>query len=207
MKYMIISDLHLGDGSNADDFGNNDDKLIKLIKKENPDKLILNGDIFECWQFKMRKIEIAHKKIIDFFNSIDTIYIKGNHDYSLFGRLEYVINTDQKKILITHGFQNDPLMTNRFIRFGVYLVGLVERIFPNIDNIFSKSKQDSNIEKNAMKYAKTKLKKYDQVILGHTHKAGKFLDKKYINDGSCIDGKFDYHIITTSLTNMSFIRY
>ena len=55
MRILCISDLHMGNGLRGDDFGDNDTKLLKWIWKMQPHEVILVGDIFELWQFKMRR--------------------------------------------------------------------------------------------------------------------------------------------------------
>ena len=130
-------------------------------------------------------------------NSKNTIFIRGNHDYTLFGKLSYTFVENDRVVHVTHGFQNDKGMTNPFARLGVWLVGWVEKVFPNIENVFSTSKLGDDIVKNTTAYATTLLKtgKYDQVVLGHTHNKGEFKCGAYLNCGTCQHGKFDYIII------------
>ena len=68
---LVISDLHLADGTGTDDFGNfgvtseRENNLINFINSYNPGKIIANGDIYELWQVKMKKIKIAHPKMLN----------------------------------------------------------------------------------------------------------------------------------------------
>jgi len=192
-KLLVINDLHLGDGSKADDFGDNDMNLISWIRHINPDNIILNGDIFELWQFGLHSIEEKHSVILKWIEeTYKPIYIKGNHDYTLTGRSRYVItlkNGDQ--IYIAHGHQSDNLMKNPISRFFTWCVGKIELLFPNIDNIWAKSKVAYN---KAYNYAVDILGLgYNNVILGHTHQVrlGNVISPRgYWNSGCCINGKF-----------------
>ncbi len=107
MKYLILSDLHVGDGSAKDDFYY-DDELVELLKgyQDKSVTLILNGDILELVESQAVKelgmisffelieklephvidsIVENHQKafsaIRDFAKRNPVIYIAGNHDY------------------------------------------------------------------------------------------------------------------------------
>lgn len=75
----VISDVHLGT------YGCHADELIAYLSSIQPDKLILNGDIVDVWQFSKRYFPAAHlrviKKIIGMAsNGTEVFYITGNHD-------------------------------------------------------------------------------------------------------------------------------
>ena len=85
-KYIIFSDMHLGDRGKADDFRQNDSALLEALKKYKADgfDLILLGDIEELWQFDFNKIferycESIYKAIRDFGDE-HVIRVFGNHD-------------------------------------------------------------------------------------------------------------------------------
>jgi hypothetical protein len=58
-KYVIISDLHMGDGGEADDFWKNKDTMLRALEhyKKNGFKLILLGDVEELWEFDIGEIK------------------------------------------------------------------------------------------------------------------------------------------------------
>jgi predicted phosphodiesterase len=141
----------------------------------------------------------------------EVIRIKGNHDYSLFGKMKAELVTDSgKKILITHGFQNDPWMTNPISRFATWCFGRIERLIPGANNIFGTSKRITN---KASDYAFEQLKKYDVVVLGHTHEVGmRFysMDERgrtplYVNSGCCCDGKIEGILIDTKTDEIKIV--
>ena len=79
---VVISDLHLGTyGCKAQDISN-------YLKSIAPQMLILNGDIFDGWQFSKRYFPVAHMQVIKEIMKLMShgsrvIYITGNHDEML----------------------------------------------------------------------------------------------------------------------------
>ena len=79
---VVISDVHLGT------YGCHADELIAYLNSIQPQKLILNGDIIDIWQFSKRYFPPSHlkvlKKIIGMAsNGTEVTYITGNHDEML----------------------------------------------------------------------------------------------------------------------------
>jgi len=82
IEVVVISDAHLGT------YGCHADELIAYLNSIQPEKLILNGDIIDIWQFSKRYFPPSHlkvlKKIIGMAsNGTEVIYITGNHDEML----------------------------------------------------------------------------------------------------------------------------
>ena len=85
-KYVIISDVHLGDGRGADDLRENEETLTTALDhyREQGYQLILLGDIEEFWQFDLENIlrrydETVYKAIRAFGD--DRVHrVFGNHD-------------------------------------------------------------------------------------------------------------------------------
>ncbi|MBT8179662.1 MAG: UDP-2,3-diacylglucosamine diphosphatase, partial [Eudoraea sp.] len=78
----VISDVHLGT------YGCHADELIAYLSSIEPDKLILNGDIVDIWQFSKRYFPAAHLRVIRKIigmasNGTEVFYITGNHDEML----------------------------------------------------------------------------------------------------------------------------
>jgi hypothetical protein len=57
-KYVMMSDIHLGDGGQADDLQNNERVLLDALSYYSGDgyTLVLLGDIEELWQFGLEAI-------------------------------------------------------------------------------------------------------------------------------------------------------
>lgn len=123
-KTIVVSDVHLGsEGSKAKE-------LVRFLKKNSCDLLILNGDIIDGWQLK--KSGTWKKKHTRFFKIIlqmiendktQVIYTRGNHDdfldqilpfeignfkivkefyYESFGKKYYVVHGDVFDSITSH---------------------------------------------------------------------------------------------------------
>jgi len=113
VEVLVLSDIHLGTkGCRAEE-------LLKYLNSIQPQKVILNGDIVDIWQFKKRYWPKSHMRIIKHFTSllskgIPIYYITGNHDELLrkfegftLGKLSIVnkliLNINGKKAWVFHG--------------------------------------------------------------------------------------------------------
>jgi UDP-2,3-diacylglucosamine pyrophosphatase LpxH len=123
-KTIVISDVHLGTS------GSKVKELIRFLRHNTCDTLILNGDIIDGWQ--LRKSGKWKKKHTRFFRLImklmasydtEVIYLRGNHDDFLdqiipitFGRFrllhDYVYESKGKKYYVVHGDIFDSITTN-----------------------------------------------------------------------------------------------
>jgi len=99
-KIIVISDLHVGDASGADDFhtSGNDLKFLKFLNwlenQEEVKELIIAGDFFELWQCKIEKSLQVYVEIWSVMNKLASkgksiIFIPGNHDSLPFAKLCY----------------------------------------------------------------------------------------------------------------------
>lgn len=123
-KTIIVSDIHLGTkGSKAKE-------LVRFLRKNPCEKLILNGDIIDFWQLKKNgKWKKKHTrffkiviKMMQKFNT-EVIYLRGNHDDLLdnimpfsIGNLsilpDYYLYSNNKKFWVVHGDIFDSVTTN-----------------------------------------------------------------------------------------------
>jgi UDP-2,3-diacylglucosamine pyrophosphatase LpxH len=123
-KTIIISDVHLGTRNSKAK------ELVRFLKTNTCEKLLLNGDIIDGWQ--LRKGSKWKKKHTRFFRVIlkmlekhdtEIIYIRGNHDDFLdnlipfsFNRLtivkDYYLTSGEKKFFVLHGDIFDSITTN-----------------------------------------------------------------------------------------------
>ncbi|MGS2761529.1 UDP-2,3-diacylglucosamine diphosphatase [Sinomicrobium sp. M5D2P9] len=113
VEIVVISDVHLGT------YGCHAGELLSYLNSINPEKLILNGDIIDIWQFRKRYFPKKHlqviKKIIDLSTKgTQVFYITGNHDEMLrkfsdvtMGNIaivdKLILKLDGKKAWIFHG--------------------------------------------------------------------------------------------------------
>lgn len=123
-RTIVISDVHLGtQGSKAKE-------LVRYLKMNTCDNLILNGDIIDGWQLK--RSGVWKKKHTRFFKRIlkmieeystNVYYLRGNHDDFLdsilpltMGRIQILkdmtIESNGKKFYVVHGDIFDSITTN-----------------------------------------------------------------------------------------------
>ena len=79
---LVISDVHLGT------YGCHAKELHRYLKSIKPDKVVLNGDIIDIWQFSKRYWPKSHMKVIKqlmewISKGVEIYYITGNHDEML----------------------------------------------------------------------------------------------------------------------------
>ena len=88
---IFISDLHINDGSPADDFGpaggSADEDLLVAVRgwREEGEQVCLAGDTFNLWQSLLRDIFRAHGPVIRELFSIVKVQVLGNHDWAMCG--------------------------------------------------------------------------------------------------------------------------
>ncbi len=123
-KTIVISDVHLGTKASKAK------ELVRFLKSNTCDKLILNGDIVDGWRLKKNgKWKKKHTrffkvliKMIDKFNT-EVIYIRGNHDDFLDNmmpltignltiRKDYLHKSNGKNYYVLHGDVFDTITTN-----------------------------------------------------------------------------------------------
>jgi UDP-2,3-diacylglucosamine pyrophosphatase LpxH len=119
---VVLSDIHLGT------YGCKARELLTYLRSVKPKTLILNGDIFDIWQFSKRYFPKSHLKIIKYLTTLLTrgttvYYITGNHDELLrkFNGLELgglrivnklLLELDGQKAWFFHGDVFDVTMVH-----------------------------------------------------------------------------------------------
>jgi predicted phosphodiesterase len=196
-KHVIISDTHMGDGGDADDFHLNEPALLSALEHYHREgyNLILLGDVEEFWQFDLDAItrrynRSVYAKIRDFGE--DRVYrIFGNHDYE-WGGFQDPIKQSSKMlgladealkmkdrlgnilILLVHGHQGS-IDSDKFSWFSRFFVRIFRGIEPlaKLSGLYghgaaTKSPVAGDYEKTY--YAWGKDRKI-LVICGHSHRA------------------------------------
>lgn len=172
IEIAVISDVHLGT------YGCHADELIAYLNSIKPNKLILNGDIIDIWQFSKRYFPSTHLKILKKIigmasNGTEVYYITGNHDEMLrkftdtsMGNFHIInkltLNLDGKKAWIFHGDVFDVSIQNakwlaKLGGYGYDLLILINRVVNWCLNKlgrekYSLSKKIKNSVKGAIKY-------------------------------------------------------
>ena len=203
-KYLVMSDIHLGDGGNADDLRHNKNTLIKLLEyyKNKGFKLILLGDIEELWQFDIEEIVNQYQK--DIYTKIkefgkNRVYrVFGNHDLDWHLRDPIQINghkwavealkmrdkDDKACILMIHGHQGsiesdkNSWISRIFVkRIWKPLEPLAVKLRLYGNQAATKSPIAKDYERVVYSWAK---KNKIIVICGHSHRAI-YASKSYID--------------------------
>lgn len=125
----VISDLHLGDGTRSDSFGQKRDVLRDLLKEvqQHNGHLVIAGDLIDFHQgWSIDRVITAHavlfRELSEFAKNVGVTYIWSHLDYDLsyFEELFlfqtcssiHIPATDiAPSIRIEHGFQYDPTIT------------------------------------------------------------------------------------------------
>jgi predicted phosphodiesterase len=230
MKILIVSDLHIAASDAMGTFGWNQDDFIaamETVRKSHAiDRVVLNGDTFDLYKSAYKDIAARNRLLVHYLTSIKAVFIKGNHDRTLpFGQ-EYfgIINSKGEKVYIEHGHRGDFIngtaagrwVGGMFYKFLKLLVriplarALYYAVLAHDEGFKGHGKY------NSYKYLRHAVKlhrKYDVVILGHTHKIEihntyrKSSHKRYFNSGSCSFGRFQGIVLDTETIEHSMIRF
>ena len=215
MKTYISSDLHIGFEES------NYPKIVEFfdIVKNDADKLILIGDIFDLWRCPVETIvgeepyKTAYEAIVSTAHRVPTRIVFGNHDYNLQRKMNvpYVTVSDDfvdDNIFFCHGWRFDVLQ-----RFGSFAyMWLVDR-FPYLYQRFFRS--PSRIPRGEYARADLTTKIHDEarrfinkhtfsyLAMGHTHDP--VIDGKLIDAGDMIDS-LSYVVIEDGVPELRRMR-
>ena len=198
-KYAVMSDVHLGDGGQADNFHHNEQALMTSLKyyRDKNYSLVLLGDIEDLWQFDLEKILDRYGssiyKLIRTFPPGQVHRVFGNHD-SEWGAppdpirnepgksqgapegLKLVDGTGKPCIFLVHGYQGTT-ESDKYAwisRFAVRALAPVEWIgrLVGIEGAANPSSPDSQVPDNfeVIRYSWAKKKRL-LLICGHSHRA------------------------------------
>lgn len=188
-KTLFISDVHLGSR------GSNPDKLLKLLKKEQPKEIFLVGDIIDGWLMKKRFYWTTEstdviRKLLKLSNKGTKItYITGNHDDFLrlyspfdFGNIQILDEVEWNGYLITHGDKYDGVVKLKWLgilgSIGYEIAIYIDRTLKKMGYQKSFSKTLKNKVKGAVKFItdferqlgyQAHIRGLDGVICGHIH--------------------------------------
>jgi len=206
-KYLIVSDIHLGDKDCKAE------TLLKVLKENKTKTIIIAGDLFD--HHNLHRLNKTHWKVLSKLRKLSKkckiIYLIGNHCFLkaefmsiLLGfncKDEHIIELKNEKILVVHGDIFDIYFTKYkwITNFIVKCYYFFRHYTPFADDFFRLFKahtnnfveKSSNIKQNALKYIQ--LNNYDKIICGHTHLSD--YDDKYINAGSFCEKECAYIII------------
>ncbi len=172
VEIVVISDIHLGT------YGCHAKEVLQYLNSVKPKKLILNGDIFDIWQFRKRYFPKAHLQVIKKIISLAAkgtmvYYLTGNHDEKLrrfsdtkMGNIyildKLVLELDGKKAWFFHGDVFDASIQHakwlaKLGGWGYDLLILINRFLNHLlvwmgKEKYSLSKKIKNSVKGAVKF-------------------------------------------------------
>lgn len=193
-KYVIMSDIHLGDGGGADDFHQNEKTLMTALTHYNKHgyHLILLGDIEELWQFDIDEIKGRYQntiyKEIRAFSDARVYRVCGNHDLewhpppdpirntsipnpSVTEALKMKDNQGNARILLVHGHHGDEQSDKRAWS-SKFFVRIYRKIEKHIKFDPHTSATKSQIKKDYERILYACAKKLNVILIcGHSHRA------------------------------------
>lgn len=123
LDILVLSDVHLGT------YGSRADELLRYLNSISPQRVILNGDLIDFWQFKPNFWPASHMAVIQHLlgwaqAGVQVDYICGNHDEIMRrfvgytqGKLSILndiyLEQNGKKLWLTHGDCFDDSMKNK----------------------------------------------------------------------------------------------
>ncbi len=221
MRLLVLSDLHIDTGDKFGTFGWKPKRFIKtldaIIQHYGIDRVVLNGDVFELYKYSYSDVVARNRELIEYFDSKGFFYIRGNHDLWNPKAKDHlnIHNSHGRVIHIEHGHNADFLngtSIGRFIgKMGFYILKLIVKMHWAERLYFKVVEYDDEVNRVSRKYNSYKyllyglklLRKYDLVILGHTHKLEThkmyYINqrKQYLNCGTCSLGRFQAVLVDT----------
>lgn len=224
---IIVSDLHLGsENCQAKMLCGFLEELADEPEKR-PAKLILNGDVFDSFDF--RRLKKNHWKVLSWIRKLadqmDIIWLCGNHDGSaeivshLLGitvQDEFLLDSGERKILILHGHVFDE-----FLDAHPILTWLGDQVYYFLQWIdkthrFAKmAKKGSKtflrcariIQEKSVAYAQRK--KCHAVCCGHTHQAKLHTEDEvhYYNSGCWTELPCTYLTVEDGLVQLHQVHW
>ncbi|MCX7655929.1 MAG: metallophosphoesterase [Treponemataceae bacterium] len=180
-RFVIISDLHMGDGGVRDDLVHNRGLILKTLDYyyERGYTLILNGDIEDIQKFKYAQILGAWGSLFKIFNNFAQeqrfIKIVGNHDIALLHDTDYPyplyhgisLYKGSDRLFVFHGHQASKLF-NEYDYISEFIVKFMAKPFRiKNGNVAHHSRRRFAIEKRIYRYARDRK---IIAIIGHTHR-------------------------------------
>jgi predicted phosphodiesterase len=183
-KFVIFSDLHMGNGTSKDDFKQNStifSTALHSFYKEKEYRLILNGDVEELQRFSYDKIYQSWKDVYSIFDEFHAegrlFKTIGNHDlnwsaegapdlrYPLHDAL--VLRYKDGDVFVFHGHQVGKKYQRHNRLVGYTLKYLANPLRIKNYSVSHDSRKQYQIERRVYHYSVFRKK---MSIIGHTHR-------------------------------------
>jgi len=181
-KYVVFSDLHMGDGGKTDDFARNSDMFIRVLRDYYFPKgytLVLNGDVEELQRFTLESIQQhwgSVYEVFELFAREDRLYrLIGNHDWDLLYTqnhsfdLLHSLNFEYKgnTVFVFHGHQTSRRYMKYNHALGLGLKYLSKPFGIRSSSVAHSSSKRFHTEKRVYQFSS---RKKILSIVGHTHR-------------------------------------
>jgi predicted phosphodiesterase len=183
-KWVIFSDLHLGDGGANDDFLPNADLFAYVLEQQYLREgygLVLNGDVEELQRYSYDSIARQWKNVYTLFDAFAgqdrLVKIVGNHDYDLILKTSkvspyphynaFVLTYGRHELLLFHGHQASLYYTRHNALIGFFLRYVAQPLGINNYSVAYDSRKQFKIEKRVYQYAS---RRKIAALIGHTHR-------------------------------------
>jgi len=191
MKTYVVSDLHISDGTETDDFIPNADKFLRFLEMVEGNLLIIDGDLFDLWKTDIFSIFRAHSVLVRTILTSNVVFIIGNHDHKMASiyqglGLKFGHKLEAGEWVIIHGHQLDQTIDGKperlIARFACWLSDKLQHVFPWVAGLEhwlleGHRENESYIAKLKKRFPGKKF------IIGHSHVPVVYEDW-FINCGS-----------------------
>ncbi|MGA1793106.1 MAG: hypothetical protein ACMUHM_04075, partial [Thermoplasmatota archaeon] len=183
-RYVVVSDLHMGDGSYHDDFRRTSNLFKGVFENYYLEKgfnLILNGDVEELYKFMLRKIMERWNSIYELFgrfkDELSLFKLNGNHDH-FFHFLQEATNVSKQieslrlrfheaELFFLHGHQSSHWLERLHGLQTVLIRGVVNPL--RLKN-WSLDLGRKGVTKKENRLSEFSLKNKVVTFMGHTHR-------------------------------------
>ena len=183
-RFVILSDMHVGNGRRGDDFRKNANLTMSALRDyylPNGFTLILNGDIEELHRFTLKEIEKAWPALYEIFHlfAADKRLYKtiGNHDILLplhrqYQLSEYMhesirIHVGEDTLLVFHGHQASAFMRRFNTASGIFLRLVARPLAIRSYSVSADKAKQFRVERRVHYFSSGKR---IASIIGHTHR-------------------------------------
>ena len=233
MRIAVISDLHLGRGGPADDFGHEDGAFLCFLDylEAGHERIVLLGDVYETWSsplpgrpaVELAAIRKAHPRLCARFDGPGYHAVIGNHDPVAARALgtadELCWELSGRRYLFLHGHQLDwligraPLLSAAGIWSGAWLRRLGARgAFHRLQHLDARLRGTTPTQAvNGPAHRALHLARRrgaDVLVVGHTHHPHRLeaYGHLVVNAGSCWRGQFQWVSLDTAEGGAELIR-
>jgi len=181
-RYVIFSDLHMGDGGRADDFTHNAELFRSVLEDyylQRDFTLILNGDVEELQRFPISVVERRWTNVYELFSRFrdgpGLRWLIGNHDKRrlVHSHPEFpveealVFRYGSDLIFIFHGHQSMAAYEKHNAWVGFVLKYIATPLHIKNYEVSHNSAKQFRTEKRVYDFAKSKRL---LTVIGHTHR-------------------------------------